>query len=353
MKKIGLVICFLTQQLIVFAQTPINDSCEAAISITFGDTIFGSTIGATEDSFTGFNYPCQSGNGKGVWYKLSTQEMEAIYSFSLCSDPQFDTYLSLVSMNACDSVTCITWDDDGCSGSTASLVSQILPPNEEFYLWVGGYSASASGDFTLVANSEICDTSLTLISQPQLIPNNTVGAPEVEYEVQAEADFGITYTWEIYCPSGWWGPGWGGIPAGPNFEVNGPVLGIHDVFVWIDSCLVRCAISNNCGQRIVSDTVILTHVPDSLSSIGSNEDLSQFKVFQNQLKLRIITTNPDIRYTAFIYDLSGRRLLSNKSNQSRELLIDISGIPAGFYLVNILTENQSQHTEKVFLLRDW
>lgn len=152
-----------------FAQ---NDLCGNATPISCGDTVAGSTVGATAD---GVGTCGTSNTAPGVWYKVVGTGSTIIAS--TCSQASYDTKISVFS-GACGALTCVSGNDDFCG-----LRSQVEFPTTagaDYFILVHGFS-SATGTFNLsvtclvpLVNDAPCNaTALTL---GESIEYNNVGA---------------------------------------------------------------------------------------------------------------------------------------------------------------------------------
>jgi len=123
------------------AVSSVNDSCHNAIAIQCGQTLSGSTIGATLDQGaincgTSYSTP-------GVWYSLTGngQYVKA----DLCSFNNYDTKL-FVYTGTCGNFTCVTGNDDDCGlGSRVGFITDV---GVEYFILVSGWGGN-TGDFDL------------------------------------------------------------------------------------------------------------------------------------------------------------------------------------------------------------
>lgn len=122
-----------------------NDFCTAAIPISCGTPVTGSTVGATSDSALG---SCATGSGvtpnNGIWYVLGGAS--GATTISLCGS-SYDTKLHVYS-GSCAALTCIASNDDFCG--LQSQVSFTAAAGTTYYVLVNGFG-SATGSFTLNA----------------------------------------------------------------------------------------------------------------------------------------------------------------------------------------------------------
>lgn len=145
-----LVAAFMFGGLTAMAQ-PANDLCSNAAPLSCGQTVAGTTSGATFDatSFCG-----TSNTAPGVWYVLTTPPGAASLNVSTCNQASYDTKLTVFS-GSCGSLTCVGGQDDaaGCSGFTTNLTVSVSG-STTYYILVHGFS-SATGNFNLTASCTI------------------------------------------------------------------------------------------------------------------------------------------------------------------------------------------------------
>jgi len=138
----ALCCCFMFCSFLAFGQ---NDLCDDALAISCGDTVAGSTSGATFDD-VGF---CGTSNtAPGVWYKF--QGDGSTVTVSTCNQASYDTKISVFS-GACGSLSCVGGNDDGsgCSGFTSEFEFDSVAGTDYFILVHGFGSATGSFDLSL------------------------------------------------------------------------------------------------------------------------------------------------------------------------------------------------------------
>ncbi len=121
--------------------TPANDLCPGAIPIACGQTINGTTVGATVDSGVP-SCGISLNTAPGVWYKFTGDGTNSI--LSLCGS-SYDTKIGVFT-GSCGALSCVTGNDDYCG-----LQSQVIFPTTAgttYYVIVTGFGG-ASGSFTL------------------------------------------------------------------------------------------------------------------------------------------------------------------------------------------------------------
>jgi hypothetical protein len=124
-----------------------NDFCEIATKLEAPQnggitSVFGTTNNATVDDvpFCGLSNSISS----PVWYSLEGRGSNV--TASLCSESTtFDTQIYIYSGD-CNSLTCVTADDDSCGG-VGSIVTWSATNGRTFYILVGGHVDT--GDFRL------------------------------------------------------------------------------------------------------------------------------------------------------------------------------------------------------------
>jgi hypothetical protein len=164
---------------------PLNDQVCNAFLINCGDTLQGTTIGAS-NSGTGENDACGTSQSMpGVWYQITGTGDRFIAS--LCNSA-WDSKLSVYD-GTCAVLNCVGGIDDNgpmCGGAAASYSWSTIP-GTEYYIKVHGYSANS--DFELAVN---CVPQNDLVCNAQSVscgsttPGTTNGATNVG---TGEADF--------------------------------------------------------------------------------------------------------------------------------------------------------------------
>ncbi len=134
---------FLTPD--ALAQVPPNDLCVNAIFLSCGDSYADSTDFATSNDVEPVCGPCCLEQGAGVWFSFTGSGDNMTVS---TDNPgtNFDTELILYS-GSCDSLTCITGDDDGGSGLTSDITFSTQA-DTTYYVYVDGHSTDV-GNYEL------------------------------------------------------------------------------------------------------------------------------------------------------------------------------------------------------------
>ena len=142
-----------------------GDTCTTAQPVACGDSITGTTVGATDiDEPVDF---CGTGGGApGVWYEFTGTG--DIVTMSLCNST-FDTKIQ-VWEGDCTNLTCVNGNDDACGVQSETVF--LSNAGTTYYVYVFGFGSS-TGDYTLdvtcvtppdaPANDE-CDTAETVLA---------------------------------------------------------------------------------------------------------------------------------------------------------------------------------------------
>jgi len=124
-----------------------NDACSGAESIACGDTVTGSTVGASPD---GAPFCGTSNTAPGVWYEFTAGSDAGINLTTCSSDTNYDTKLTVYE-GSCDGLICVDGNDDDFSCTFSGLQSTVnflAAEGTTYYILVHGFS-SATGNFSL------------------------------------------------------------------------------------------------------------------------------------------------------------------------------------------------------------
>jgi subtilisin-like proprotein convertase family protein len=121
-----------------------NDICQGAESISCGDTVAGTTVGANSDFVDGCGI---SVTAPGVWYTFTDDfGFETDYVVSTCDGTNYDSKLSVYVGDDCGNLVCVGGNDDTCG--LQSEVAWTGDGSSTYYILVHGFGG-ASGDFNL------------------------------------------------------------------------------------------------------------------------------------------------------------------------------------------------------------
>ncbi len=127
---------------------PPNDLCVNAININCGQTLAGTTGGATLDPAAPFCIT--SVTAPGVWYSFVGSG--GVETLNTCSAASYDTKLSVYT-GTCGALVCVTGNDDFCG--LRSQVSFASISGTTYYVLVHGFGA-ATGTFSLTRTCPPC-----------------------------------------------------------------------------------------------------------------------------------------------------------------------------------------------------
>jgi formylglycine-generating enzyme required for sulfatase activity len=139
-------------------------TCNTALPINCGQTVFGSTIGVINDNASSGVTTCVTpvGTTGQLWYVYTSPA----YLFSAVTintegSTDFDTKIHVFT-GSCGNFSCVGGDDDSGTGSLSSLTFNAFP-NTSYFIRVGGYN-EFEGNFQL---NSICQSTATAsISAP-------------------------------------------------------------------------------------------------------------------------------------------------------------------------------------------
>ncbi len=159
-------------------QAQANDLCAGAFPVNSGQTVSGTTVGATVDSPQG-QTTCGTGiSAPGVWYFIVGNG--GPLTASTCNQASYDTKISIFS-GTCGALTCEGGNDDGagCSGFS-SEVTVNTNPGTLYYVLVHGFG-TATGTFNLTttlgsppSGNDVCGGALPIVCG-QTASGTTVG----------------------------------------------------------------------------------------------------------------------------------------------------------------------------------
>ncbi|MBL0125997.1 MAG: hypothetical protein IPP83_00775 [Flavobacteriales bacterium] len=214
--------------------TPMTfDVCNGALPMTCGQTVSGTTVGATGDTAPACGTDITA---PGVWYTFEGEDAQI--TVSTCPNSAYDTRLNVYS-GACDALVCVTGNDDIVGGVLCSNVVFNGTSGTTYHVLVQGYDGQ-TGDFELSVSCVSCG-----------VPQNIIISPlDVSATVTWSSDnTSSTYSIE-YGPTGFT-PGTGTVITG-IVGVDGPPVVITGLTLATD---YEILITEDCGGGDVSTTV--------------------------------------------------------------------------------------------------
>lgn len=129
----------------IYFDPVINDDCSTAISLSCGDIVTGTTLGAINETETNCGTTITS---PGVWYSIIGEGSDI--NLSTCNQADFDTKISVFN-GSCLDLSCVGGNDDtpGCEGFTTTL-DFFAETGITYYILIHGFNIS-TGSFSLTA----------------------------------------------------------------------------------------------------------------------------------------------------------------------------------------------------------
>ena len=158
-----------------FAALGQNDLCTGAININCGQTITGTTVGATADAVG----TCITDltTAPGVWFSFTGDGL--INTLSLCGSG-YDTKIGIFS-GTCGALVCVAGNDDACGLQSQVAFSATLGTN--YFVLVTGFGAS-SGAFTLArtcsasAVNDLCSGAINIACGQTITGSTSTATPD-------------------------------------------------------------------------------------------------------------------------------------------------------------------------------
>jgi bacillolysin len=134
-----------------FLIAPVNDLCVNAITVTCGSPVTGTTLGASHPGDPGA--PCGGGTFNsgtvGVFYRFVG--VGGNVTVNTCTNASYDGLVGVFT-GTCGALVCVGGDDDYCGSGSGSSVTFATTLNTVYYIYVSGYLATDTGNFTLSVN---------------------------------------------------------------------------------------------------------------------------------------------------------------------------------------------------------
>jgi len=345
------------------------DDCEGALPISCGDTVQGSTIGATVD--TGVAPDCDTATtSPGVWYKWEdTSGLASDVTVTTCSPvTQYDSKISVYTGECSNPpLTCVAGNDDDCG--LQSTVNFSSDGNTTFYILVHGFGG-ATGDFEL---SLICN----LIPPPNdeiqnAIDLDEVGCPFTDEDVAMPAATeengtptdcdisGANGVWYVFTPEiDGWITGTISSPAGfssVTFYTAPDETSTEDELVlvdwWQNQCLpsTTATIPLTAGQTYYSFVVNTGGITDIVfdnCQLGVNANqIDGFVFYPNPTNDRLNLSAPQNIEKVVLYNILGQKVIDQKVDATAtqvevsHLASEVSHLASGAYLMDVFVDGQ-------------
>ncbi|MFT6814604.1 MAG: hypothetical protein ACJAZ3_000495 [Sphingobacteriales bacterium] len=308
--------CLNTQEL---SETPANDLCSSAISISCGDTLTGTTEGASVlSSLADLNCSPLS---KGVWYVVEGTGDSV--NLSTCSfETNFDTRIEIYT-GTCTELTCVDANDDlqSCEvfGNQSGIKFSTLL-GQQYFVYVNGNESE--GNFELVMSCKVtCFKATEFVVQ---------SLSQTEVEVNwVSSNIGLSYFIE-YGLDGFL-PGTGTIVTGLSTNTNSiTISGLTKQTKYSVILHENCA-----GSKGKTDTLESDVTTNNVSV--KQYDVNPIEIYPNPsndvLNVKGLMPMSVIRLNS----LDGRLIQTFTTNLETEIVIDLKALKAGTYLLNYQT----------------
>ena len=148
---------------------------------------------------------------------------------------------------------------------------------------------------------------------------------------------------------------WAMISGAKGYRINGYIYGLHTIAVQGDSSTICVAGQNDYGQLGLGNTNPVYSFDCSIYAAGipgiKTEGIQSIKLFPNPATdiVRLsLSDNPPSEYSLTVFDMNGKQVLSNHSKfTENKMQLDISSIPEGMYMVEIMSDEQVFRTKLV------
>jgi len=336
-----------------------NDDCGGAIAVSCGDSVTGTTVGATVDSGAPVCGPAIT--SPGVWYTLDdTSGLPGDITLSLCNGTDFDSKISVYT-GSCAALTCVVGNDDSCG--LQSEVTFATDGNTKFYILIHSFGG-ATGNFTM-------DVTCMPTPPPNDMIVNSIDVDEIGFPYTDPSVAMPAATTENGNPQGCDLTGangvWYNFVAGGDGTANAMIVtpgGASSVTFYTapdenatetDLVLVpqntnQCvpgtsaSIFTLAGQAyyvFVLNTGAVTDIVIDGTNLGvSDNSIAGFSYYPNPTTGVLNLKSVDNIEHVSLYNLLGQRVLDSRVGAAATQL-DLSGLSAGSYLMKVTVNGQT------------
>ncbi len=337
----------------------LNDDCSGAIAVNCGDTVTGSTLGATVDSGVPACGPTI--NSPGVWYSFDDNSgLAGEITVSLCNGTDFDSKLSVYS-GTCSNLVCIGGNDDFCG--LQSEYTFATDGNTKFYILIHSFGG-ATGNYTLDVTcsptpppNDMIQNSIDVdeIGFPYTDPAVAMPAATPENGNPQGCDLtGANGVWYNFTPTGD-GTAYANIvtPGGASsvtFYTAPNENAVETDLVLVPQNTNQCvpgtsaSINTEAGQAyyvFVLNTGAITDIEIGGTNLGiSNNAIEGFSYYPNPTTDMLnLSSNKNIEEVS-IYNLLGQEVLSSKL-EATSAALDISRFSTGTYMMKVTVDGET------------
>ncbi len=335
-----------------------NDDCSGAIAVSCGDSVAGSTVGATIDSTTP---ACGPGiTSPGVWYTLNDDSgLPGDITLSLCNGTDFDSKISVYS-GTCSALVCIDGNDDACG--LQSEITFASDGNTQYYILIHSFGG-ATGNFTM-------DVTCTPTPPPNDMIVNSIDVDEIGFPYTDPAVAMPAATTEggnpVNCDLTGANGVWYNFVAAGDGTANAMIVtpgGASSVTFYTapdenatetDLTLVPQQ-TNQCGPGtsasiftlagqayyvFVLNTGAITDIVIDGTNLGvSDNTIAGFSYYPNPTNGILNLKSVDNIENVSLYNLLGQLVVNNSVNATTSQ-VDISGLSTGTYLMKVSVNGQ-------------
>ncbi len=334
-----------------------NDGCGGAIAVSCGDTVMGSTVGATVDVAPSCGPAITA---PGVWYTLAdTSGLPGDITLSLCNGTDYDSKLTVYS-GTCAGLVCVVGNDDACA--LQSEVTFASNGNTTYYILVHGFGG-ATGNFTM-------DVTCIPTPPPNDMIVNSIDVDEIGFPYTDPAVAMPAATLENGSPQNCDITGangvWYNFVAGGDGTANAMIVtpgGASSVTFYTapdenstetDLVLVpqntnQCvpgtsaSIYTLAGQAyyvFVLNTGAITDIVIDGTNLGvSDNTIAGFTYYPNPTNGILNLRSVDNIEQVSLYNVLGQVVLNSRINATASQ-VDISGLSVGTYLMKVTVNGQ-------------
>ncbi|CAM3426128.1 T9SS-dependent choice-of-anchor J family protein [Aequorivita lipolytica] len=334
-----------------------NDECSGAIAVSCGDSVTGTTVGATVDTAPTCGTPITS---PGVWYSLNDDSgLPGDITVSLCNGTNFDSKISVYS-GTCSALVCVDGNDDACG--LQSEVTFASNGNTQYYILIHSFGG-ATGNFTL-------DVTCTPTPPPNDMIVNSIDVDEIGFPYTdpsvampaATTENGNPVDCDLTGANGVW---YNFVSGGDGTAIASIVTpgGASSVTFYTapnenasetDLTLVPQQ-SNQCGPGtsasiftlagqayyvFVLNTGAVTDITIDGTNLGvSDNTIAGFSYYPNPTNGVLNLKSVENIEQVALYNLLGQRVVYSQVGAT-ESKVDVSGLSTGTYLMKVTVNGQ-------------
>lgn len=320
---------------------PANNECATATELFANARVSGTTVSATQSQVA---EACAGFTGTAnddVWYKFTTVQAGTA-SFTLTPEFSLDAVLIGYS-GTCGGLVNMACADAGLDGDPETITFSGLAANTTYYIRAYAYSGAGSeGSFTILGTGQALPVSLANFKGERQGNRNILTWTTISeqnnngFELQRSAD-GNNFSTLGFIPS-----------RAANGNSNVSLNYAHtDSKPFSSNCYYRLKQIDKDGREKLSGIVLLKGTKHEILSISN--------VYPNPArdKLNLIIYSPvNEKVTFSITDLTGRIIrqqIQQISNGENNVVVNVSNLTGGTYLVNVKGNNSNDYLTTRFV----